>query len=177
MSYEDAKKKLDELRSKISSNIVGSDVTIKNYNHENDMYNFHQLYNIIFITSPDPTREISVEEALGFPEERTFIAMLYNSMAGFIYLTVEDDPLETGERVGAVAGIGVLSKHRGKKIGAKLLEQAITYFEDKGITKLICEVYDKNIASLRMFEGLGMRIVGEMILEEVQPDNIDNASF
>ena len=172
MPYEEAFNKLQQIKDKLDATPISESIKINNLNLETDLYNFHQLYNIIFMTSVDPTREISLEEAQGFPEERTYMASLYNSFVGFIYLTVEDDPLgESGivEKVGAVAGVGVLAKHRGKKIGLKLLKTAIEYFEDKGISKLICEVYEKNEASLYMFTSLGMTVAGIMILEEEQP--------
>ncbi len=171
MTYDEAKAALTSLGDRIKTNPMAKDVLLKNYDPEVDVDNFQMLYNTIFFTSPDPTREISKSEALGFPADRTFIAWLYGKMVGFIYLTIEDDPLDTGLTVGAVAGVGVLSNKRGMKIGAKLLERAIIYFEDKNVSKLICEVYEKNSASLRMFKGLGMVIVGEMLLEEMQPDD------
>lgn len=172
MTYTEALKALESLDNRIAENPIAKDVLIKNYNPAIEVDDFQMLYNTIFFTSPDPTREISRSDAESFPAERTFIAWLYNKMVGFIYLTIEDDPLETGETVGAIGGVGVLSMKRGKKIGAKLLERAINFFKDKEVSKLICEVYEKNADSLRMFRGLGMVIVGEMILEEVQPEDI-----
>ncbi|MCY3410597.1 MAG: GNAT family N-acetyltransferase [Candidatus Heimdallarchaeota archaeon] len=172
MTLAEAKAKLEGLRSKINETPIAKDIKLRKYSPSEEVNQFQELYNTIFMTSPDPTREITLDEAGGFPSERTTIAWLYNKMVGFIYLTIEEDPLETGEICGAVAGIGVLSNKRGMKIGAKLLEHAICFFEKQpqNITKMICEVYEKNVASLTMFRNLGMRIVGEMILEEIQPD-------
>ncbi len=171
MPFKDALAKLPMLREKLQTSPVYEYLKIRNLNLETDLYHFHQLYNAIFLTSPDPTRSITPEEARGFPEDRTFLVILYNSPVGFIYLTIEKDPVDPDNPypVGAVAGVGVLAKHRGKKIGLALLKTAIEYFEDKGVNKLICEVYEQNEASLRMFKGFGMKIVGIMILEEEQP--------
>ena len=84
-------------------------------------------------------------------------------------MTIESDPLGTDDTVGAIAGIGVLPKNRGRKIGLKLLKHAIEFFKDKNIEKIVCEVYEHNQASMNLFKCLGMEIVGEMILEEEQP--------
>ena len=114
---------------------------------------------------------VTLGDVQAFPSNRTFIATLWHTFAGFVYLTKEKDPLGTGEEVGAIAGIGLLPKYRGRKIGLQLLRHSINYFKDKGIEKLICEVYEHNEASLSMFKNLGMEIVGKMILEEVQPES------
>jgi ribosomal protein S18 acetylase RimI-like enzyme len=168
--FEKVLLEVGKFTEKIDASESAKNVKIKSLVHPDDDLNFMFLYNAIFIAAPDPSRIVTLEDVLTFPESRTFIATLWHTFAGFVYLTIEEDPLGTGEVVGAIAGIGVLPKYRGKKIGLQLLRHSVNYFEDKGIEKLICEVYEHNEASLAMFKGLGMEIVGEMILEEHQPE-------
>ncbi|MDH5404245.1 MAG: GNAT family N-acetyltransferase [Candidatus Heimdallarchaeota archaeon] len=170
MEYDAALNVYSSLVDKLNEIQISKDITIKSLKHPKETNEFLFLYNAIFLMAPDPSRTITFEEAIGFPEERTFVAWLWSGMAGFIYLTIEKDPLGSDETVGAIAGIGVLAKYRGRKIGLKLLKHAIDYFRDKGITKLVCEIYEHNEASMRMFSGLGMSVVGTMILEEEQPE-------
>ena len=155
---------------KIANSPSANSVIIRNLNHPEDDLNFMFLYNAIFIAAPDPSRTVTLEDVQTFPSKRTLIATLWHTFAGFVYLTVETDPMGSGELVGAIAGIGVLPKFRGRKIGLLLIKHSIEYFKDKGIEKLICEVYEHNEASLRMFQSLGMKIVGKMILEDEQPN-------
>jgi len=155
---------------KIEASESAKQVKIRSLKHPDDDLNFMFLYNAIFIAAPDPSRIVTLEDVQTFPASRTFVATLWHTFAGFVYLTIEKDPLGSGEVVGAIAGIGVLPKFRGRKIGLQLLRQSINYFKDKGIEKLICEVYEHNEASLSMFRNLGMEIVGKMILEDVQPE-------
>lgn len=163
MPYAEAQLKRDEFTKKIKNSIVSREITIKNLNHTTDLERFRELYNEIFFAAPDPSRELSVDEVKHFPEESTFIAYLGSSMVGFVYLTIDIN--DAGEAEGAVAGIGVLARYRGKKIGLRLLDQVYNYFDDKNIDTLVCEVYEKNEPSLKMFEGLGMQLKGYMILE------------
>lgn len=166
LPFKDAVSQIPNLEDRIQQSESGKHIKIQNLDHPKDDVNFMFLYNAIFIAAPDPTRTITLEDAASFPSERVFIASLWHSFAGFIYLTIEDDPIGSGVKVGAIAGIGVLPKYRGKKIGLILIKQAIEYFRGKGVEKLICEVYQENEPSLRMFQGLGMKIVGHMILDE-----------
>ncbi len=170
MPFQKTLDQLDELKFKLDQSAISKEVKIKNLIHPDDTLNFMFLYNAIFIAAPDPSRTITLEDAEKFPSDRTFIATLWHSFAGFIYLTVEKDPMGSEEIVGAIAGIGVLPKNRGRKIGLKLIKHAIEYFKNKNIEKLICEIYERNQASLNLFKGMGMDIVGEMILEEEQPN-------
>jgi ribosomal protein S18 acetylase RimI-like enzyme len=168
MRFSEALTVYDSVVAKLDSSPLSKEVEITNLQHPQDTQEFLFLYNSIFLAAPDPTRPITMEDAISFPSDRTFIAKLWQSMAGFIYLVIEKDPLGSGESVGAIAGIGVLPKYRGRKIGLTLLKHAIDYFRDKDVKQLICEVYYENEASLHMFKGLGMKTVGEMILEDVQ---------
>lgn len=170
ISFEKVLNEVLKFEEKIESSESAKQIKIRNIEHPDDDINFMFLYNAIFIAAPDPSRMVTLDDVRTFPANRTFIASLWHTFAGFVYLTVEEDPLGTGDVVGAIAGIGVLPKFRGRKIGLQLLRHSINYFKDKGIEKLICEVYEHNEASLSMFKSLGMEIVGKMILEEVQPE-------
>ncbi|MHA2502250.1 MAG: GNAT family N-acetyltransferase [Candidatus Kariarchaeaceae archaeon] len=167
MSFEDAITVRESLEERVQLSRFRSDVEFTNLDHR-DVTEFMLLYNTIFMAAPDPSRPIDIEEALLFPEDSTFIVRLWSMMAGFIYLVVEDDPLGSGESVGAIAGVGVLPKFRGRKLGLIMIAHAIDYFKshERKINQLICEVYSENEPSLNMFKGLGMEIVGSFYLED-----------
>ncbi|OLS19443.1 MAG: Mycothiol acetyltransferase [Candidatus Heimdallarchaeota archaeon LC_2] len=168
--YSEITDQFKKFEEKIANSDSAKSVEIRNIVHPEDDLNFMFLYNAIFIAAPDPSRIVTLEDVQTFPTERTLIATLWHTFAGFVYLTVEKDPMGSEEIVGAIAGIGVLPKYRGRKIGLLLLQHSIEFFKDKGIEKLICEVYEHNEASLKMFQSLGMKIVGHMILEDEQPN-------
>ncbi|MFV2013925.1 MAG: N-acetyltransferase family protein [Candidatus Heimdallarchaeota archaeon] len=170
IAFDKVLNEVKKFEAKIEASDSAKQVKIRNLKHPEDDLNFMFLYNAIFIAAPDPSRMVTLEDVQTFPASRTFVATLWHTFAGFVYLTIEKDPLGSGDVVGAIAGIGVLPKFRGRKIGLQLLRQSINYFKDKGIEKLICEVYEHNEASLSMFRNLGMEIVGKMILEDVQPE-------
>ncbi len=156
----------EKFREKLAADTLGSQIRIRNLNHETDLEEFTELYNAIFLAAPDPSRSLTLEEAKQFDQDSTFIAVLGSTFAGFIYLTIDKSFTNPEMRAGAIAGIGVLAKYRGKKIGIRLLNHAIEFFKDKEVEFLVCEVYEKNEPSRKMFEGMGMKVVGYMILEE-----------
>ena len=164
--FKDTIPKREELKHKINESRVASSINIKNFNKEKDSEGLMNLYNEIFLAAPDPSRAITLEEVENFDEEKTFIAFLGSTMVGFTMLFVEPDTINPEIQVGAVAGIGVLARYRGKRIGLTLLSFIIDYFSTQNVEKLVCEVYKDNEASQQMFKGLGMEIVGYMILEE-----------
>jgi len=168
MSFEDALEVYDQVAEKVKASYFTDDVEIVNLSHPEDTQEFMFLYNAIFMAAPDPSRTITLEEASYFPESQTFIVKIWGMMAGFIYLVTEKDPLGSGDKVGAIAGIGVLPKYRGRRLGLLMIKHAIDYFkvQDPPVKQLICEVYSENNPSLAMFKGLGMEIVGHMILED-----------
>lgn len=170
MPFEKALDIYDDVTDRIKLSRYSQDVEFKNLSHPEDTQEFMFMYNAIFMAAPDPSRVITTEEAQEFPEDKTFIIKLWGMMAGFIYLVVEEDPMGSGETVGAIAGIGVLPKFRGRKLGLLMIRHAIDYFSkrDEEIDQLICEVYSENEPSLNMFKGLGMEVVGEMVLEEAE---------
>lgn len=168
--FEDVLEQVKKFEEKIANSPSAKSVIIRNIVHPEDDINFMFLYNAIFIAAPDPSRMVTLEDVQSFPSDRTLLATLWHTFAGFVYLTIEKDPLGSEALVGAIGGIGVLPKFRGRKIGLQLLKYSIDYFKNKGIEKLICEVYEHNEASLKMFQSLGMKIVGHMILEDEQPN-------
>lgn len=162
--------RLNQIKEIIKIYPMVKNVIVRELKHTNDTIEFKKVYNRICITSLDLIRTIDETEVLKFPECRTFIATLWNRIIGFIYVTVENDPMGSGDLVGAIAGIGLLHRYRGKKVGLMLIKHAIEYFEesikDRAIKKVVCEVYEKNKPVLRMVQGFEMKIVGKMILED-----------
>lgn len=166
MPFDEAITVREKLLEKVNNSITANQIRIVNLDHQTDLEKFQVLYNEIFMAAPDPSRDLTVEEVKNFSEDSTFIAYLGSSMAGFVFITIEPDLDNPDVKVGAIAGIGVLGRYRGKKIGLKLLEHSIAFLADKNVDKLVCEVYEKNEPSRKMFEGLGMSVIGYMVLED-----------
>jgi len=151
---------------------------VKSYNPEddNEAETFAMIFNTVLLTSPDPYRPMTLEDAKIFSPDGTFLAYLYGQPAGFAALTVED----TDEgNIGVIAGIGVMPKFRGKKVALALATTIIEWFsKKKNINKLQCEVYEYNDISYNFISSLGFHEVGEMYLNQETVENplrqIDN---
>lgn len=96
------------------------------------------------MTTVDPSRSLTLQEAQTFDQETTFVAILWRKIIGFLYLRVELDPLGSNDQVGAIGGIGILARYRRRHIGLKLMKFAIEHFSDKNVEKLVCEVVHRD---------------------------------
>jgi sporulation protein YlmC with PRC-barrel domain/GNAT superfamily N-acetyltransferase len=163
VDLEDSIAMLDD---KIKTSELAKNMKIINLDHETLLEQFCTLYNEIVLASPDPIREITPEEARLFDEKSTFIVSIAGVHAGFIYL-----PLDYSQEncvIGAVAGIGVLGRYRRKRVGYVLLKKSMEFFIQNNVERVVCEIYEKNKPSQAMFESMGFKIYGHMVLEDEQ---------
>ncbi len=155
-------KRKEQLQLKLKNSNLAKSLVLENLNHDTQLDDFSDLHNEIFLASPDPVRELSLEETKMFSEIDTFVASVAGLLAGFVYLPIEK---KEEMNIGAIAGIGVLARYRGKKVGYALLLKALDYFTLHNIHKVVCEIYEKNEPSRSFFESLGFEICGHMVLE------------
>ncbi|MHA2502806.1 MAG: GNAT family N-acetyltransferase [Candidatus Kariarchaeaceae archaeon] len=163
--FNQFKEKGSWIEEKIENSSTASDISLTNLSHENAEM-FIQLHDDIFFKSPDPVRGLTPEEVKLYDEEHTFIAYYLDTPVGFVYMPIylaNDGTLE-----GSIAGIGVVSKHRGKKVALKLLHKAIEFFGEREVHWVTCEVFEKNEPSRAMFESLGFEIFDHLVLEKVK---------
>ncbi len=166
MPFAEAQAKKKEIKTKVSSHPVASQVIIKKLDHTEDSETFCEMYNEIFLAAPDPSRDLSLEEVKLFDENLTFIAKIGSTFAGFVYLNIITSFSDPKAKSGIIAGIGVRPRYRGKKIGLKLIYHAIKSLEKYSVDYLACEVYEKNEPSMKMFLSLGMNIINKIYLED-----------
>jgi ribosomal protein S18 acetylase RimI-like enzyme len=57
-------------------------------------------------------------------------------------------------------GMGVISSHRRKGIGEKLLQKTIDDAHSKGIERIELEVFSSNSAAIALYKKLGFSIEG-----------------
>lgn len=156
--------KKDELLGRSHPSVTDV-VHVRRYDPEKypeDPQTFADLFNLVLMTSPDPYRPLTVEEAFTYFKQGTFLAFLYGKPAGYGVVTIEDTP---EGRIGVIAGIGVHPKHRRKKVALTIAASIGEWFEERGdLLKLQCEVYERNHTSQAFISSLGFEVVGEMHL-------------
>lgn len=101
------------------------------------------------------------------------VAVQNNEVAGWAALS----PVSSRCVYGGVAEVSVYvaDKHKGKGIGKLLLQKVITESESNGIWTLQAGIFTDNVASVKLHEKVGFRIIGhrEKIgkLNDVWKDN------
>jgi L-amino acid N-acyltransferase YncA len=86
------------------------------------------------------------------------VALIENEIVGWAALTaVSGRCVYAGV---AEVSVYVSNKHRGQKIGTKLLDQLIIESENEKLWTLQAGVFPENIASLKIHEQLGFRKIG-----------------
>ena len=160
--WEDVLPFADTVKKKLENDPLQKIIKINKLNHETDAEAFANLYNVIFVTAPDPYRAMTPQDALLFKEDWTYLAWLYGKPIGFISLTIEEE--ENGKRIGVIAGIGVIPNYRRRKIALRLALKAYEFFQENNVSELVCEVYEKNHLSYNFIKSLGFKEAGEIYL-------------
>ncbi|MHA1975043.1 MAG: GNAT family N-acetyltransferase [Candidatus Hodarchaeales archaeon] len=166
MTFDQGLDAIEKIKRIIEKDDFLKKVKIRNFNHAKDADDFIRVYNRAFITAPDPYRSLTFEDIKNFDEKSTFVAVLYNRIVGFIFLTIE--PLiKSGMTVGkqgVIAGIGVDPRYRRRKIAFLLAAKAAEYFTENAVDELLCEVYFENKISYNFIRNFGFQNTGEIFL-------------
>ena len=90
--------------------------------------------------------------------EHRFVAVLGGQAAGWVALSPVSD--RCAYRGVAEVSVYVAGRTRGRGLGRTLLEAAIGSSEAAGIWTLQAGIFPENVASVRMHERVGFRVVG-----------------
>lgn len=154
--------KLKEKEEKIS--MIKSEITINEFNTDDEaiVEEFTDLFNEVAMTSVDPYEELTPELAKTHFSKGTFIAYRYGKPVGYCITSEEET---NNGKIGAIAGIGIHHKQRGKKLSLVILSNVVKWFEKQGnFVKIQADILDKNEASLGLFTGLGFEQVKSFYL-------------
>ena len=114
---------------------------------------FIWVFNRTLLTGYDPYRPISEGDITKFPLDTTFIGYLYGKPVSFITCTVDQ---EDGESIGVIAGLGVIPEYRRRGVAKATIIKAAEILKNKfNVTKLVCDVYEKNVASYNLIKKFG----------------------
>ncbi|MFW9997774.1 MAG: GNAT family N-acetyltransferase [Candidatus Odinarchaeota archaeon] len=130
---------------------------------EGKLLQFVNLFNLVQATSPDtyiPLKEMDAKKCF---KKGTFIAYECYKAIGYCCVTIEKQE-ETGQEIGAIAGIGVHPAKRGRNVALALIDKSVRYLIDKDVDAIQADIYELNVPSLRFFSSLGFREVGETYL-------------
>jgi hypothetical protein len=61
--------------------------------------------------------------------------------------------------LGAIQNLGVIPAHRGRGLGALLMDRALCGFRQAGLTRAFLEVTADNQGAIRLYERLGFSVV------------------
>ncbi len=89
-----------------------------------------------------------------------FVSKINNQVVGFIDCKI----LKLNKRkIGIIDLIAVKKEYQGKGIGKSLVKRGLRYFSEKKIKEVYVGTEQDNLSALRLYESLGMRIVGKRI--------------
>jgi ribosomal protein S18 acetylase RimI-like enzyme len=121
-----------------------------------------EIYNKAWLTSNTPFRPLQKETLktiFNDPNTVFLIAKVYGIDGGFVILDFEGDDKEFG----VIAGLGILPRFQRKGLGTILGLAAWSYFKEKGVKELRCEVYKDNHASYKFIKGLQFEECGTKV--------------
>ncbi|MHC5036243.1 MAG: GNAT family N-acetyltransferase [Planctomycetota bacterium] len=90
------------------------------------------------------------------PHQAVFLAMSKGEVVGMSALFVHRDVDETGT---AKLGFGVRSAWTGKGIGHRLVETALRHAADRGLSRVVADVFPHNLRAIRLLTRFGFTIL------------------
>ena len=143
----------ESLTKKVKSNMLRAKIREAN---EEDLLSVKYLYDRSWLTSRTPFSAISVSSLktiCDYPETIILIAKVYGSDAGFAILDCEGE----NQEIGVIAGMGIIPRFQRKGLGTVIGMAAWTYFKNKGVQELRCEVYTGNTVSYQFIKSIGFK--------------------
>lgn len=141
----------NSLKEKIEKNFLRTSIRKAT---EKDLNALKDLYNRAWLASNTPFRPIEVDsfrKIYSDPNTVIFIARVYDMDVGFVILDFEGPNNEYG----IIAGLGVIPRFLRRGLGTVLGMAAWTYFKQKGVKELRCEVYKDNEISYSFIKSMG----------------------
>ncbi|WP_280384021.1 GNAT family N-acetyltransferase [Nocardia wallacei] len=89
------------------------------------------------------------------PHRTTFLAEIDNDAIGMVNLAIFERmprPGRPGSRWGYLANAFVLAEHRGRGIGAALLDAVITHAQDRGCARIVLSPTERSVPFYRRAE-------------------------
>ena len=121
---------------------------------KSDLGSLVNIYNISWMTSNTPFRNLTVKTMENLHNNRDIIiliAKVYGIDAGFIILDFEG----AEKQQGSVLALAILPRFQRKGLGKLLSQVTWKYFNERGIKELATEVYFENDASYQFHLSLG----------------------
>ena len=143
----------ERITKKVKSNILRAKIREAN---EEDLHSVKYLYDRSWLTSQTPFSAISVSSLktiFEYPETIILIAKVYGSDAGFAILDYEGENRD----IGVIAGMGIIPRFQRKGLGTVIGMAAWTYFKNKGVQELRCEVFKGNTVSFQFIKSIGFK--------------------
>ncbi|MGQ4891449.1 MAG: GNAT family N-acetyltransferase [Candidatus Njordarchaeia archaeon] len=154
--------KLNIVYKEIENTDVFKNLKIQRLDVEKNGEDLIYTFNRSLLTGTDPYQPINWEDLEKFPKDTTFIGYLYGRPVGFITYTIEE---EDGERIGVIAGLGVIPEYRRRGVAKSLiLKTAEKIKGDLDVKKLVCDVYEKNVASYNLIKKFGFEEEGSFYI-------------
>ena len=143
----------ESLTKKVENNILKAKIREAN---EGDLPSVKYLYDRSWLTSQTPFSAITVSSLKTiweYPETIILIAKVYGSDAGFAILDCEGE----NQEIGVIAGMGIIPRFQRKGLGTVIGMAAWTYFKNRGVQELRCEVYKGNTVSYQFIKSIGFK--------------------
>jgi L-amino acid N-acyltransferase YncA len=103
----------------------------------------------------------------GHPDFHSFVLLEEQSQqAGFIVVLPHQE-----EHTLSIGPMYISNRYRGKGLGKRLVQELIGWSQVNGVKRLFTQTWGGNVASKRIFEGLGFEYIGEEAKTRVNGDS------
>ena len=120
--------------------------------------NIEEMYGMIDGKSWQWRKVRHIDEDVAANADGIFVDEIDGLVIGYITTRIDDVT-----KIGGIPNIGVLPEYRGQKIGHKLMQTALDYFRDEGMTYAKIETLDQNDIGSVFYPKTGFKEVARQI--------------
>ncbi len=143
----------------------------KDYNDVNRLMN--QLHNMHILGRPDIFKDdldFSNEFFLNLINDDTKLTLLIEDGGDVIaiaYITIREDKVVLGKKIGYIEAVCVDDKFRGRGFGGEIVGQMELLAKDKGISRMDLMVWNFNDDAIEFYRVLGYEVQRLMLEKEI----------
>lgn len=143
---------------------LGINVSKCEINLETEQRKYLKAYNQAFPQNPQTIENLKNLISLGKSEFRVEITTLNKENEIIGGITVSRSKEETQNQVGLIEDVFVLPSWRRRGIAKYLISKGLLYLRDNGITEARLEVLAQNEAALKLYKGMGYKVLNKELI-------------
>lgn len=126
----------------------------------------------IFRVAEPVISEAWLQEVLADPRRSLLVGEVGEEVAAVLLIRVQsapENPIYRPCRSAYIEEMAVLASHRGRGVGARMMESAVEWARDRGAEEILLDVWEANEEAISFYEKLGFRRTQWRMARNLEP--------